>query len=144
LRPAGFVALQYGRRGGRDSGRACRIPLPGRIDTSENGGTATILIDMHAFRVSRLPDRAEPADETVLAAAICLVDDENVERARDRAILELGGLGWERCRFDGVARMREPLQLQSMSDAMQTACRRARQLGAAVILYPAPGDAVPG
>ncbi|MFZ5655814.1 MAG: hypothetical protein ACOY37_01915 [Pseudomonadota bacterium] len=95
---------------------------------------------MHAFRVSRLPDPAEPTGQTAAAAAICLVDDDDVERARDRVILELGALGWQRCRFDSVARMREPVQLEGMGSAMQTAYLRARQSGAGVILDSAPGD----
>ena len=92
---------------------------------------------MYAFRVSRISDSADC--DAVHASAICLVDEADVVRARDRAILELGGLGWGACRFHKVALMQEPVGLDAMSSAMQTAYMRAKQSGASVILYPA-GD----
>ena len=96
---------------------------------------------MHVFKLSMTAGSAcsAAAEGTTLNGAV-LVDNEDVQLARDGALLALDRLGFESCTFLDVVRLREDPDTSRYSGPMKQAFEDAKRDGVAVMLY-APGNA---
>lgn len=92
---------------------------------------------MHVFKLSVVAGPANfrypPGTEL---EAICMVDLDEVEAARDRALLELNRQGWASCTFRNVARMAADANAAAFNTHMREAYDEAKRTGAALIVYP--------
>jgi len=94
---------------------------------------------MHIFRllIKAGPKQCSYPEGSAMAA-VCMVDSQSTDEARQRACDRLFELGWESITFEQTVLLPYDPDISHFDDLMEESYRDAKRLGVSVIEYPEP------